>query len=136
MTIRKAWSTFRANKDGAAAVEFAMVASAFITTVMGIIYVTIMAFNSFAINRAVKLASRQAEINNSVTQSSLTSTINTYLASVGAGPATVTYSVTTTGGVSVANISANFRQTYTIPFVPAIHMTFSSSAAVPQAPAG
>jgi Flp pilus assembly protein TadG len=136
MMIGTAWRKFRANNNGAAAVEFALVVSAFITLVMGIAYVTIMAFNSFAINRAVKLASRQAEIDNSITQASLATIINTYLASVGGSTATVTYNVTTVNGVAIANISANFRQTYTIPFIPAIHMTFSSSAAVPQAPAG
>jgi Flp pilus assembly protein TadG len=136
MKLRKAWSAFRAERSGAAAVEFALVASAFITTVMGIFYVCIMAFNTFAINRAVKLASRQAEIDNTVSQSSLTSTINTYLSSVGVSAASVSYNVTTTNGVSIANIAASFQHTYTIPFIPAIHMTFSSSAAVPKAPAG
>ena len=136
MKIRQAWAALRTNKSGAAAVEFALVSVAFFTTVIGITYVAIMAFNTFAINRAIKLASRQAEINNSVTQASLTSTINNYLVSVGASHATVNYNVTSSGGVAIANISASYQQTYNIPFIPAIHLTFSSSATVPQAPAG
>ena len=122
-----------ADDSGAAAVEFAMVVSAFITLVMGIGTIGIMAFNSVAIDRAVKLASRQAEINSSATQSDIASTINNYLTSVGLSSADVTYSVGMSGGISTATIGASYQQSYSIPFIPTIRMTFSSSAAVPQA---
>ena len=133
MKFRIQGANLCANKDGAVAVEFALVVSAFISFIMGIAYVTIMAFNTVALDWAVKSASRQAEINRSVTQSVITSTINNYLASVGLSNASVTYSVTIANGVSTGNISANSQQTYEIPFIPAIRMTFSSSAAVPLA---
>ena len=124
---------FWADRDGAAAVEFALVVSAFISLMMGIWYIGIMAFNSVAIDRAVKLASRQAEIDSAATQTDIASTINNYLSSVGLSSADVTYSVSMSGGISTATIAASYQQSYSIPFIPTIQMTFSSSAAVPQA---
>jgi Flp pilus assembly protein TadG len=122
---------FCANNDGAAAVEFALVVGAFLSMVIGIASVGIMAFNTVALDWAVKLASRQAELNNTVTQNALATTINNYLNSMGLSTATVTYNVTVSSGVSTGNIAASYQQNYSIPFVPTIHMTFSSSAAVP-----
>jgi Flp pilus assembly protein TadG len=124
---------FWADNDGAAAVEFALVVSAFLSLILGIAYVSIMAFNTLTIDRAVKLASRQAEINSSATQSDIASTINNYLTANGLSTATVTYTVGLSGGINTANISASYQQNYSIPFIPTIHMTFSSSAVVPQA---
>lgn len=124
---------FWADNHGAAAVEFALVVSAFISLVIGIAYVGIMAFNTLAIDQAVKLASRQAEIDSSTTQTAIAAIINDYLASVGLSSATVTYNVTLSGGISTANIAASYQQSYSIPFIPTIALTFSSSAAVPQA---
>ena len=124
---------FWTDRSGASAVEFALVVSAFISLLMGVGYISIMAFNSVAIDRAVKLASRQAEINSSATQSDIASTINNYLNSMGLSSADVTYNVSMSGGISTATIAASYQQSYSIPFIPTIQMTFSSSAAVPQA---
>jgi Flp pilus assembly protein TadG len=132
MMRRPLTARFFADRKGAAAVEFALVAGAFFTTIIGICSVGIMAFNTVALDWAVKLASRQAEINSAATQSDLTATINNYLSSVGLSTAAVTYNVTTTSGVNTVNIAATYRQDYSIPFIPTIHMTYSSSAAVPQ----
>jgi Flp pilus assembly protein TadG len=122
-----------AENGGAAAVEFAFISGAFIAFIMGICYISIMYFNRQSLDWAVQLAARQAEINSSVTQTQLRTTINDYLASVGLPAATVTYSVATpNGGVKTASIGATFRQTYDVPFVSTFHMTFSSNEAVPQ----
>ena len=52
---------------------------------------------------------------------------------MGLSTADVTYTVAMSGGISTATIAASYQQAYSIPFIPTIHMTFSSSAAVPQA---
>ncbi len=129
--LARQYARFCADRNGAAAVEFALVVGAFLSMVIGIASVGIMAFNTVALNWAVKLASRQAELSNTVTRDALATTINNYLNSMGLSTATVTYNVTITSGVSTGNIAASYQQNYSIPFVPTIHMTFSSSAAVP-----
>ena len=125
--------TLLADPSGAAAVEFALVSSAFFSMIMGIAYIAIIAFNTVAINWAVKAAVRQAEIDTTATQDSITTTINNNLSSLGLSTATVTYTITNLNGVNISNISASYQQNYSIPFIPTIHMTFSSSAAVPKA---
>jgi len=124
---------FLTDQGGAAALEFALVSSAFISLIMGIAYIGIMAFNTVAIDWAVKAAARQAEISTTATQDSLTTTINNYLSSWGLSTATVTYTITNLNGVNISNIAASYTQDYSIPFIPTIHMTFSSSATVPKA---
>jgi Flp pilus assembly protein TadG len=123
---------FRADRSGAAAVEFSIVVCAFISFVMGICYISIMYFNRQSLDWAVQLAARQAEINTSVTQSQIASTVNNYLNSVGLPNATVTYSVATVSGVKTASIGATFNQSYSVPFVHTFNVTFTSNDAVPQ----
>jgi Flp pilus assembly protein TadG len=123
---------FRADRSGAAAVEFSIVVCAFIAFVMGICYISIMYFNRQSLDWAVQLAARQAEINTSVSQSQVASTINNYLNSVGLPNATVTYSVATVSGVKTASIGATFNQSYSVPFVHTFNVTFTSNDAVPQ----
>jgi Flp pilus assembly protein TadG len=122
---------FRADKSGAAAIEFAIVASAFIAFVMGISYISIMYFNRQSLDWAVQLAARQAEVDSTANQGSLKQTIDNYLLSVGLPRANVTYSVATANGVKTGSIDATFNQTYDVPFVSTFHMTFASSQAVP-----
>ena len=122
---------FASHNAGATAVEFAMVASAFVTVVMGICYVGIMLFNNLSLDWAVQRAVRQATINHSVTQAAIASTINNYLSSVGLSNANVEYGVLTLNGVQTASIAANYTQAYSLPFVSTFNMTFSSSASVP-----
>jgi Flp pilus assembly protein TadG len=130
--MQRAVQRFRADHSGAAALEFAIVSGAFIAFIMGICYISIMYFNRQSLDWAVQLAARQAEINSSVTQGQLRTTINSYLSSVGLPNATVTYSVATSGGLKTASIAASFSQTYSVPFVHTFNVTFSSSEAVPQ----
>jgi Flp pilus assembly protein TadG len=123
---------FRADSRGVAALEFAIVSTAFISFIMGICYISIMYFNRQSLDWAVQLAARQAEIDSSVTAAQLRTTINNYLNSVNLPNATVTYSVATVSGVKTASIGASFNQTYSVPFVHTFHITFTSSEAVPQ----
>ena len=123
---------YRHDTDGATAVEFAIVSSVFLSVIMGIAYIGIMFFNKQSLDWAVQLASRQAEINSSITQAQLATTVNTYLNSVGLPDATVSYSVATSNGVKTASVGAQFAQSYSVPFVSTFNITFASNEAVPQ----
>ncbi len=117
--------------SGAAAVEFALVSTAFITLVFGITYLSIMLNNKAMLQWAVEATLRKAAINTTVSQSQLTSDLNGYLSTAGLPNATVTYNVVS-GAIPVATLTGSFSQSYTIPFVSTFNITYSATAKVPQ----
>ena len=123
---------FSKDQSGATAVEFALVSSAFIALVLGICYVAIMLFNNLSLQWAVANASRLAEINKSVTQTTIAQAVNANLASMNLPNATVVYTSSVSGGLRTAVITAGYRQTYTLPMVSTFNINFSSSITVPQ----
>jgi Flp pilus assembly protein TadG len=130
--LQSAARRYPRNVDGATAVEFAIVGGVFMSFIVGITYVGIMYFNKQSLDWAVQLASRRAEIDSSVTQAQLATTVNGYLNSVGLPDATVSYSVATSNGVKTASVGAQFAQSYSVPFVSTFNITFASNEAVPQ----
>jgi Flp pilus assembly protein TadG len=123
---------FLSDENGATAVEFALVSTAFLTLVIGICYVAIMVFNNISLEWALTKASRLAEINNTVTQTDISQAVNSYLSSTGLPNATVVYTSSTSGGVRTAYIAASYRRTFVLPMVSTFNITFSSNITVPQ----
>jgi Flp pilus assembly protein TadG len=119
-------------QGGAAALEFAIVGNVFLLLIMGISYSAIMMWHKSHLNWAVDSASRIAAINSSATQADISTAVNTYLSNVGMSPATVTYSVVTTNGVKVGQISATLSETMTVPLLRSFHLSYQASAKVPQ----
>jgi len=117
---------------GAVAVEFALVSVAFVSLLIGVCVVGLMAFSDLSLEWAVARGVRAAEIDKTTTQSQVSSAINGYLHGAGLPNATVTYSTATLGGVQFAYIGANFTRSYTIPMLPTFSVNFTSSAVVPQ----
>lgn len=122
-----------ADQDGAVAVEFALVSTAFLAIVIGLCYVGIMLFNNMSLQWAVEKAARVAEINSAATQSDISTAVNSYLSSVGLPNATVTYSSSVSGGVTTATIQASYSQSYALPMISTFHINFSSNLTVPLA---
>jgi len=122
---------FIADDCGAAAVEFAMVSSAFITMVFGITYLSIMLHHKATLQWAVESAIRKAAITTTVTQSAMQTELNTYLTKTGMPSATATYTVST-GAIPVATLTATFSQSYKIPFVATFNINYSATAKMPQ----
>ena len=125
--------TFIADQGGAAAVEFALVSTVFLSMLIGLCYIAIMLFNNMSLQWAVEKAARVAEINSAATQSDIASAVNAYLASEGLPTATVTYSSAVSGGVTTATISASYRQSYALPLISTFNINFSSNLTVPLA---
>jgi Flp pilus assembly protein TadG len=130
---RRAHSISDLAKDqrGAAAVEFAIVSGVFVTALLGIAYIGIMLFTNAALHFAVERSARLATINTSITQSAVSTALNGYLSSLGVPAATVTYSVAN-GAFPVAHINATLSQSYSIPFIPTVNITYVADAYVPQ----
>jgi Flp pilus assembly protein TadG len=131
MRERKTFRSFLPEKSGAAAVEFAIVSSAFFAFVIGIAYVGIMLFNNASLNYAVEDAARTVAMNNSATLDQIKTKVNSYMTTAGLPSATVLYSKSTINSVLTGHITANYTQTYKLPFVNTFHITFNADAYVP-----
>jgi len=131
MCERKNFNSLFLEKSGAAAVEFAIVSSAFFCFVLGIAYVAIMLFNNASLNYAVEDAARTVAMNNSTTQDQIKTKVNSYMTKAGLPSATVLYSTSTINSVLTGHIAANYTQTYKLPFVNTFHITFKADAYVP-----
>ena len=119
------------DQGGAAAMEFAIVSGVFVTALIGIAYLGVMLFTNAALHWAVERSVRLAAISTSTTQSAVSTALNGYLSSLGVPAATVTYSVAN-GAFPVAHINATLSQSYTIPFIPTMNVTYVADAYVPQ----
>ena len=123
---------FKRNQSGAAAVEFAIISSVFITFIFGIIYVGIMLHTHATMQWAVENTVRQAVINQTITQTQMQAAVNTVLASASMPNAnSVTYSVST-ATVPIATLTANMTRSYTIPFVGTFNINHSATASMPR----
>ena len=130
--LRQNGRRFVSDESGAAAVEFAIISSVFLTLVFGLCYVGIWMFDKSSLQWAVERASRLAAINSAVTQSEIADAVNGYLLSEGLPSADVAYSVSNSSGFPVASIQASFAQRYTLPFVSTFNITYSADASIPQ----
>jgi len=122
---------FARDDGGAAAVEFAIVVTAFLTFLFAIAYLGVIMFTNATLQWAVERGSRLAAIDANVTQSDISTAVNDYLASANAPSATVTYNVTTSGTLKTANISATFSKSYTVPMINTFHITYKADTSVP-----
>jgi Flp pilus assembly protein TadG len=122
----------RADDSGAAAVEFALVSSAFITLIIGISYFAIMAYTRATLQWAVETTIRSAALNENITQAQLTTKLNANLAATHLPDATVNYSTAMVGTIKVATLTASFSQSYTIPFVGTFNHTYTATGKTPQ----
>ncbi|HEX5280986.1 MAG TPA: TadE/TadG family type IV pilus assembly protein [Micropepsaceae bacterium] len=117
---------------GATAPEFAVVATVFLTFIMGICYLGLMLFTYAGVHWAVEDASRVAALNTSATSSDLQTAINNDLTSIGLPNATsVTYTVVTTP-FQVATVGATLTQSYVVPLLSTVTITYSATTQVPQ----
>lgn len=131
MPKRKIPGRFLSEEGGTAAVEFAIVSSAFFAFVIGIAYVGIILYNNTSLNYAVEDAARTVAINNTATLDQIRSKVNSYMTSAGLPSANVQYSTSTINNVLTGHIVANYNQSYTLPFVNTFHLTFTADAYVP-----
>lgn len=126
------WRAFARERDGTSAVEFAIVSTVFLTFIMAIAYVGLMLFTYVGVHWAVEDASRVATVNTSATQTQIQTAINNDLTSIGLPDATnVSYSVAS-NPFAIATVSATLTQTYVVPLLSTVTITYSASTQVPQ----
>lgn len=124
---------FTRDCQAATAPEFAIVSVVLLTFIMAIAYVGLMLFTYAGVHWAVEDSSRIAAVNTSATQSQLQTAINNDLTSIGLPDATsVTYSVSYSP-FQIATVGATLQQTYVVPLLSTVTITYSASTQVPQA---
>ncbi len=123
---------FKRNQSGAAAVEFAIISTVFISFIFGIIYVGIMLHTHATMQWVVENTVRKAVISATVTQTQMTTDVNATLSSMSMPNAdSVSYSVST-GTIPIATLTANMTRTYTIPLVGTFNINHSATASMPK----
>lgn len=131
MMRRKLPSLVR-DTSGSAAIEFAVVGNVFLMFMICIAYAAIILWHEAHLDWAVQRSSRLAALGGTVTSTDIQSAVNGYLTSVGMNTATVQYQVSTMGGAKVGQITASMTETFTVPLFKSFHLTYTSSANVPQ----
>lgn len=122
---------FGGDVKGSTAIEFAIVANAFLMLLLGTGYLSVMLWHEANLNWAVQSGARLVALNSSVTQSEISTAVNHYLSSVGMGSATVQYTTATSGGVTVGTISASKSEQFVVPLFNTFNLTLAASANVP-----
>ena len=128
---RRAWRRFAGDTGGTAAVEFALVSVAFFSLLFGIIFLAIFLYTNATLQWAISRAARLPEIDTAVSQSTIAAAINNDLLTAGITDASVTYSVSQSGGTQIGTISASFERTYSVPLVSTFDIHYSATTSVP-----
>ena len=122
---------FARDTGGAAAVEFAIVSTAFLSFLFAIAYLGLIMFTDATLQWAVEKSSRLAAIDPTVTQTEIAAAVNSYLASANGPTANVTYNVSTSGSVKTGTIAASVTKSYTVPMIKTFDITYTASTSVP-----
>ena len=123
---------FVRNASGAAAVEFAIISTVFITMIFCIIYLGIILHTNATLQWAVENSVRSAVIAESTTQAQMTTKVNGLLSQMNMPNAdSVSYAVSGTAP-PIATLTANLTRTYTVPLLGSYTMNYTATAKMPQ----
>lgn len=122
------------DESGATAVEFAVVSVVFITFIFGIAFTALMLHTNATLQWVVETTVREAALNPNTSQAQMRAAVNDLLTSMKMPSASsVDYNVTA-GAIPVANLTASFNRTFTIPFVGTFNNTYTATASLSQIP--
>ena len=128
--ILRRWA---ARRDGAAALEFALVLPALITFIMGIWYVGWAINLGSEVRHAVELGSRIYIVNPNSTSTDLSTAVGSHLTDVAIGDVTLNTSQVAHGTATSQHITWSYATTASIPFLSAISFNFNGAVDVPLA---
>ena len=130
LALLRRWA---ARRDGAAALEFALVLPALITFLMGVWYVGWAINLGSEVRHAVELGSRIYISNPTATSTDLSTAVSNHLTDVAIGDVTLNSSQVAHGTATSQHITWSYATTATIPFLSAISFNFSGAVDVPLA---
>jgi Flp pilus assembly protein TadG len=117
--------------SGSAAIQFAIVAPAFLALVFGIIYLGMIYFDTQTLQTAVESAGRMISLNSSVTQDQLKTAIQNQLGVIGSPTITVSYTTATINGQNVGHLTATMTRTYIVPLITTYNMNYTAETYLP-----
>ena len=129
------WSRrFQRACEGATAVEFAMVLPVFVTMALGTIQMGIAFYQASTVQFALEETARKVMVTPTMTSGQIQTSIAQQVHSLTSRTVTVTYSVDSSGPISIARVTANFSIQVAIPFVPAFNIPFNAESRIPLLP--
>jgi Flp pilus assembly protein TadG len=121
------------DERGVSAVEFAIVGPSFIMMLIGVFVLGYSMHCISSVRLAVEGAARALEINQTMTQSQLTTFVQNKLTGVGDPNVTIALANdTSVAGVSMKKITGTYAFDIVIPLIPTQHVNFSTSVSVPM----
>lgn len=124
-------SRFRRCRDGASAVEFALILPVFVTMVLGTIQMGIVFYQANTVQFALEETARRLMVEPSMSSGQIETSIKTQVQQLTSQTVTVTYSVDSSGPISIAQVNAAFSIQVVIPFVPTFTIPFTAESRVP-----
>lgn len=122
---------FQTSQAGASAIEFAMVLPLFVTMVLGTIQMSIVYYQAGTVQFALEETAREVMIDPDLTLSQIESSIEQRLQALTSQQVSVTYSVDSSGPISIAQVNASFTIEVVIPFVPGFSVPFDAETRIP-----
>lgn len=122
---------FRRNRDGASAVEFALILPAFVTMVMGTIQMGLVFYQASTVQFALEETARKVMVAPGMTYSQIQTSITDQVRQLTSQTVTVTYSIDSSGPIAIAQLNASFTIQVVIPFVPQFSIPFNAESRIP-----
>jgi Flp pilus assembly protein TadG len=119
------------DKDGATAVEFAIVSPVFFMMLIGIVQLSIAYFHGTTMQWAVDRAMRRAMVDATITASEVEELVRNDTSAIGTPEISLSYSVDDSNEIAIAHVTANYEIPVHVLFVPEFTMPFFVEAYVP-----
>jgi Flp pilus assembly pilin Flp len=126
---------FARNKNGAAAVEFALIAPALLTSIVGIMMLGLAYYEGATVQWSLERTLRTAMVHPGMTADDIRTQIEQDLEAIGGPEIVFSYEVDESGTVPLAVVTADYEVPLHIPFVPdfTLHFSAENVAPVPEA---
>jgi Flp pilus assembly protein TadG len=122
---------FRRDARGAAAVEFAIVAPALITCIVGLLMLGITYYEGATVQWSLERRLRAAMIDPDATAAQIEAAIRSDLEQIGSPEIEFIYQVDDEGAVPLAVVTVNYDVPLQIPFLPDMALHFSAEGVAP-----
>ncbi|MGE0740699.1 MAG: TadE/TadG family type IV pilus assembly protein [Hyphomonadaceae bacterium] len=122
---------FARNRDGAAAVEFAMISPALFSIVVGVLMLGVAYYEGATIQWSLERSLRSAMIHPDVTLADIEELMADDLVRIGSPEVDFSYVVDDTGAVPLAIVTADYDVPLEIPFLPPFPLHFRAETVAP-----
>ena len=128
--LQRLWS----ERDGVAAIEFALTVPLLFVLIFGALQVSLALFTGHKVQYAIEETAREMLLGAGTTEAELQAAIDDRLAGMGPTPdLSISLTVDNSRSIPVATVAAEYVHTVSVPLIPEFEMTFPVKVTVPQA---